>query len=126
MVEFEFHPIPRVYSYNAPHYWLSFGFGLQDGLYSTKGTWYVPNYANEPENAVESLKYRINSSDSSNGAFLWVIESLSHESLHSALFDEIGLNSRLLDNIDKDKDGNYIISKIQGSPLKISSKRGRN
>lgn len=114
MTEFKFFPIPLVYSYNKPHYWLAFGFGLQDGLYEEKGVWYLPNYTNEPQNRVEKLKYDINSSDSQNGAFLWVLESLVHESLHSVLFDEIGLNSRLLDNIDKDGNGNYKISQIQG------------
>lgn len=110
MPEFEFRPIPRIHSYSAPHTWLSFGFGLQDSLYCKKGVWYLPNYSEEPQNAVESLKYRINNSDSKNGAFLWVIESLIHESLHCALFDEIGLKSAQFDNIDKDKDGNYLIT----------------
>jgi len=110
LIEFQFTPIPRIHSYSAPHTWLSFGFGLQNGLYCTKGVWYLPNYAEEPQNSVKSLEYRINSSDSQNGAFLWVIQSLIHESLHCALFDELGLKSDLLDNIDKDKDGGYIFS----------------
>jgi len=110
--EFKIRPIPRLDSNNPEKPWRSFGFGLVDGLYSEKGVWYLPNYSDGGKNAVESLEYRINSSDSQNGSFKWVVKSLIHESLHSTLFDEIGEKSAQLDNIDKTEDGYYIISEI--------------
>ena len=110
--EFAINPIPRLDSNNPDKPWENFAFGVRDGLYTEKGVTYLPNYSASGKNEVESLEYRINSSDSANGSFKWVIQSIIHESLHSALFDEIGENCASLDNIDKTEDGRYKISAI--------------
>lgn len=107
---FKIQLIPRRFA-NGDQFWHCFGIGIRDGLYHEKGVWYLPNFEDKGEDYVKALKYRINTDEL---AFRWVLESQTHESLHFELLSEIGEESAKLDNIDKDKDGNYIISRIQG------------
>jgi hypothetical protein len=109
--EFKICPIPRGVYANSEDWWHHCGFGLRDGLYTEKGVFYLPNFSDKGKDWVESWEYRLNSSDSQNGAFKRFIQSIIHESLHFALFAEIGENSAQFDNIDK-KNEEYIISSI--------------
>jgi hypothetical protein len=109
-LEFDFQPIKGGIYANQTDNQTHFGFGLEDGLYSRKGVYYLPNFKNAGKNAVESYKYRLESSDFANGAFKTLIQSLAHETVHKALFDIIGTKSVAFDEIDKTADGNYIIS----------------
>lgn len=110
--EFKICPIPRGVYANSPDWWHHCGFGLRDGLYTEKGVFYLPNFSDKGKDWVESWEYRLNSSDSQNGAFKRFIQSIIHESLHYALFAEIGENSALFDNIDKKNEEEYEISAI--------------
>ena len=104
---FKIQPIPRLLA-NGDQFWHCFAIGVRDGLYHEKGVWYLPNFSDVN---IEPIKYRINEDES---RFRRLIESLIHESLHFELLSEIGDKTTQLDNIDKDNDENYIISKIQG------------
>jgi hypothetical protein len=107
---FKISPIPRVRNRYTPKYWVSFAYGLNNGVESTKGVIYLPNYSEGGEFEVKDLKQRINKGEY---AFQWILESIIHEYLHKWLDLEIDVKTAAqLDNIDKINGLNYQISNI--------------
>lgn len=105
-LKFEFQPIPRLFI-NGVKNWHCFGIGTRNSLYYEKGVWYIPNFSDID---IKPIEESINKDDL---RFNRLIESVIHESVHYELLSEIDEKTVLFDNIDKDKDGNYIISRIQ-------------